>query len=703
MNDFDHIPVTQEHLIVSCPGDDLAVALHRDGTVRELQVLNQTANRQCVRNRLGLAVDRQLHAALLLQRRASVKGLAALTGLLLTLACSADSEPAPTPAAPVEIGDDYESAPAIATVAPASGEPRAITTASPEAAPPSAPAAEAANDAASDAASDAGPRVAATVIAATIYKEPNTGASRLGYLRLGAQVASAADPVPGFGCKGGFYEVKPLGFACAQEVTRDLNDPLVRASKQRPHLDRPLPYQYGFVRATAPQYLRIPTYSEQEKNEFGLAEHLQWYRENYRQVQRVTFGANDVPLDERGWPSFGRALDASRSLSTTLTTNEVLGGQGANGVTPFWLDGGRQIPNVSGFEVPSTAIFADRVRRKTGLSFVDAFLARDGEHERRFAVTVDLRLIPATKIKPDGGSPFHGVALTPEMPMPFAFVLKSDATTWKLLKGQDVAKPDTRVPRRALVPLTGKPRIKEGRRFYQLARETSQWLQASDVSVVAPPPVWPEAAEAGRKWIDVSLVQQTMVLYEGKTAVYATLVSTGQDRLGDPKTTKATPRGSFKLQSKHIAAAMDSEENSTVLGGKRSGGEARLSAEAQATIERLRRAEKAGTKLNTEDARRLLNINKGRHPEYGVTMRRGSQNYELRDVPWIQYFASGYAIHGAYWHDVFGVPRSHGCINLAPVDARLVFNWTTPNVPDGWHGINVSGELGTGTDVVIRE
>jgi lipoprotein-anchoring transpeptidase ErfK/SrfK len=210
-------------------------------------------------------------------------------------------------------------------------------------------------------------------------------------------------------------------------------------------------------------------------------------------------------------------------------------------------------------------------------------------------------------------------------------------------------------------------------------------------------------AERGKKWIDVSLAQQTLVLYEGKTARYATLISSGQDRLGDPDTQKATPRGHFRIQSKHIAAAMDSEENSSVSGGKKTGRHLGLSAEHQATVARLLRAEKQGRTLSSEDQRRLKNVHAGRHPEYGVTRRRGASTFELRDVPWIQYFESGFALHGAYWHDVFGIPRSHGCINLSPIDARFVFRWTEPAVPDGWHGINVSPELGEGTAVVIRE
>jgi lipoprotein-anchoring transpeptidase ErfK/SrfK len=547
-----------------------------------------------------------------------------------------------------------------------------------------------------------GPVLAARTIATTVYAAPNIEARRLGYVRLGGVVRRDPEPVAGYGCKGSWYRVDPVGFVCTDDATTDLADPIIRAASRRPALDRPLPYSYGFVRATSPQYLVVPARAQQEKSEFKLDEHIQWFREHEAEVQRPFLGANDVPLDRRGVPRPGLPLPKGERLSTQLAQNELFGG-GRDERVPWWLEGGRKIPNVSAFAVPDYAIFADRVRRKTGLSFVDAFVARDGDFARRFAVTVDMRLIPTTKVKPDAGTLFHGVEITEKTPLPFAFVIKRDATTWKLIKGRDEAKPDEPIPRRAVVPLTGNARLKGGTRFYQLARDPQRWLRASDVGVAAPPPAWPPAAEAGKKWIDVSLLQQVLILYEGKKPFYATLVSTGQDRLGDPKTTKATPQGEFRVRSKHVAAAMDSEENSTVLGGQKSGGARGLAAGTHATIDRLLKAEQEGRKLDAEDARRLANIKKGRDPEYGVTERRGSQNYELRDVPWIQYFAAGYALHGAYWHDVFGIPRSHGCINLSPIDARLAFLWTDPPVPEGWHGVNVDKEMGEGTLIVVRE
>ncbi|HEY2407674.1 MAG TPA: L,D-transpeptidase [Polyangiaceae bacterium] len=546
------------------------------------------------------------------------------------------------------------------------------------------------------------PQLAATIIATTVYKLADTGSRKLGYIRLGGAVERDADPVRGKGCKGHWYRVYPMGFVCTDEASTDLETPLVRAASVRPDLNKPLPYRYGFVRATSPQYLRVPSHQEQLKSEFKLEEHLSWFEQNKTELQKVELGANDIPLDARGVAAAGLAAPPGFKPSPELSENELFGGATATDPIPFWLDGGRKIPNVSGFDVPAYAYFADRIRRKTGLSLVAAFDTEDEGVHRRFAVTVDMRLIPTSKIKPDSASPFHGIEITEHTPLPFAWVNKSDVKSYKLIKGKDETRPDEAVPRRAIIPLSGNARIKAGERYYQTARDKTVWLRAADLGVVDKPPSFPEFAEKGEKWIDVSITEQVLVLYEGKRAVYATLVSTGRDKLGDPKETLSTIRGTFRLQSKHISAMMDSDENSSVSGGSRAHGP-KLSASAAETTARLKELEASGTSMSTDDKRRLANIDKGRDPEYGITMRRGSADFELRDVPWIQYFASGYALHGAYWHDVFGIPRSHGCINLAPIDARYVFMWTDPPVPKGWQGINVGSDMGEGTGVVVRE
>ncbi len=548
---------------------------------------------------------------------------------------------------------------------------------------------------------ESAPKLAATVLAATVYKLADDNSRRLGYIRLGGMVRRDPDAVSGRGCeKGKWYRIYPMGYVCTRDATTDLELPLVRATQRRPHLDRPMPYSYGFVRATSPQYLRLPSGAEQRKSEFKLDEHLAWYAEHEKEVQQVEVGANDVPLDARGIARPGLLPAPGFRVSTSLTRVELFGGDLAPKI-PFWLEGGRKIPNVSGFEVPEYAYFADRVSRKTGLSFVDAFDTENNGVKRGFAVTVDMRLIPTTKVKPDTASPFHGIEIPKGLSMPFAWSIKRETKSYQLVRGRDEVRPGADIPRRALLPLSGRARVEAGERYYQSLMDKFGWLKASDLGIVAEPPEWPEFAQKGEKWIDVSLAQQTLVLYEGKRAIYATLISSGRDRFGDPKETLSTPQGTFRLTSKHIAAAMDSEENSSVAGGTRANTSV-SKADDSGVRERLLAAEKSGEPLDEEDRRRLANIKKGRDPEYGVTVRRGSAGFELRDVPWIQYFASGYAIHGAYWHDVFGIPRSHGCINLAPIDARVVFMWTDPPIPEGWHGVNVGADMGQGTGVYIH-
>ncbi len=79
-----------------------------------------------------------------------------------------------------------------------------------------------------------------------------------------------------------------------------------------------------------------------------------------------------------------------------------------------------------------------------------------------------------------------------------------------------------------------------------------------------------------------------------------------------------------------------------------------------------------------------------------------TEAYSIEDVPWTMYFEGSYALHAAFWHDNFGRVRSHGCVNLAPADARWLFEWTGPALPPGWHGI-ITTPRAPGTWVHITE
>jgi LysM repeat protein len=84
-------------------------------------------------------------------------------------------------------------------------------------------------------------------------------------------------------------------------------------------------------------------------------------------------------------------------------------------------------------------------------------------------------------------------------------------------------------------------------------------------------------------------------------------------------------------------------------------------------------------------------ISSGRHPYLTVTgqfqiyLRYQAQDmngyrlgydYYLPNVPHVQYFYRDFAIHGTYWHNNFGTPMSHGCVNMTPADAQWIFNWS---------------------------
>jgi len=134
----------------------------------------------------------------------------------------------------------------------------------------------------------------------------------------------------------------------------------------------------------------------------------------------------------------------------------------------------------------------------------------------------------------------------------------------------------------------------------------------------------------GRKWIEVSISQETLWAYQGDTLVSTTLVSTGIEP-------NHTEQGLF-----HVRYKLESQD-------------------MQGTINSNGAVDAMGE--DAADAAR-----QGRAP--------GETAYLVKDVPNVMYFDSdAEALHGAYWHNNFGHPMSHGCVNL-PLDfAAFLFGW----------------------------
>jgi lipoprotein-anchoring transpeptidase ErfK/SrfK len=81
--------------------------------------------------------------------------------------------------------------------------------------------------------------------------------------------------------------------------------------------------------------------------------------------------------------------------------------------------------------------------------------------------------------------------------------------------------------------------------------------------------------------------------------------------------------------------------------------------------------------------------------------------YYLPNVPYTMYFyndeipkSRGYGIHGAYWHDNFGQPMSHGCVNVSPENAQILFYWADPTVT-GDQRLVYTSEENPSTPIVI--
>lgn len=459
-----------------------------------------------------------------------------------------------------------------------------------------------------------GPQLAPIALSAPIYAKPDPKAEVVGYLRLGAKVARSAAPVSTDGCADGWYAVRPLGFACVgSNATVKLDHPLVRAIDVEPDRRKPMPYPYAFVRAIAPSYMKVPSKAEQFQYEMRLERHLRNHAKLKEKWDRLDVGANDVPLDEAGL-AIGGIPDHAEPLGEA----ERFGGKPDDKI-PWWLEGGRKIPNVSGFKVPSYAVISNRLKRHAGVSLIGSFVAGPEAQNRRFAISTDARLIPADKLKADSGSPFHGYDIK-KLGLPVAFARKDGAQSYRLDGGRLIEA--DKITGRALVALTGS--VKELRGERMVETRDGAWLASKDLKTAVKSSKLPGWARGDAKWIDVSIQNQTLVLYEGAQPVYVTLVSTGRDGLGEPGKTLSTPTGQFRIYQKHITTTMDSDV--------------------------------------------------------------ADHEFELRDVPWVMYFKAGYALHAAYWHDDFGRARSHGCINLAPIDARYVFFWSLPQVPEHWHG-----------------
>jgi hypothetical protein len=279
-----------------------------------------------------------------------------------------------------------------------------------------------------------------------------------------------------------------------------------------------------------------------------------------------------------------------------------------------------------------------KLPKGTGLAVVGSWTARQsGGEPERLGLLPNGRFVRAEDLTAATPSPFEGQAVGNDA-LRVAFVVKRGVRGWKL---DELPEKQDLLDYHAKIPLGTKSRTVDGTKYFDAG--SSLWLRHQDVTTVFARSQFPDFVKDGVRWIDVSVITGALVLYEGKRPVFATLASVGRDRLGDPSVIDhpqaVTKTGTFEVVAKHVTF---------------------LAAE----------------------------------PE------RAGERFPVYDLPWVLELSSGQLLYGSYVHDRFGIEYGPGDVTVSPSDARRVFDFATPSLPSGWHGVRANGEK---TFVVIRK
>jgi hypothetical protein len=583
---------------------------------------------------------------------------------------------------------------ALATALGACGEQRSTSApAAPQAATsaaasgPAAPSANAAPNpssasAASSSKADAGPPpydgpyAGATVLQAPVYSEMEPPASeakegkrsgersvRLGYLRRGGKAPVIPEPHKKSNCTEGWYELVAGGFVCGRYVTLDLNHPRFRLART-PDLQASLPYTYGVNNAHGtPLYRQVPSREERTKIE-------PWLTSVHKKPdgtsappqvsiagQRPRRGRNQEPGDDDN-PSSSPAPAATPSSSTAAPAasdaapqiGESAGDAQAQAQDRPWYmrdpDAGTP-PQVTLDELKGEegGLLARRMVKGFYLSLDRSF----GSNGSMWWKTNDGLIAPADRIwvaKPL--TEFHGVWLGQETG---TFITHAGGTSHKIDK-LPIAFITSRTPHKWLMADSKKHASSGGAldRFATVAL-TGETVTINGTEFWETDEGWWVRSIDGTK-AEPGPAPEKLGADEKWIDVNLTrqtLVAFVGDKpvfatiVSSGRAGHETPPGSFRIREKHIASTMDGDADTATDGP-----------------------------------------------------------YSIEDVPYIEYFNAGYALHGAFWHTEFGHVKSHGCVNLAPWDAKAVFVWTDPQLPEGWHGVNATKEH-PGTRVVLHE
>jgi hypothetical protein len=324
----------------------------------------------------------------------------------------------------------------------------------------------------------------------------------------------------------------------------------------------------------------------------------------------------------------------------------------AGDVPPSLLGVDLSVPDAPAPVLPPlpVTVFEDRKELKRRSTVAYSAEARFGD--RAFLLSSDFAWVPKDRVRPYPHIAFSGVRLDAEHKLPLAFFRSKDKPRFRRQSDGSFATEGEPFARLSQVGLTGKSESVERVRYLETTLP-GVWLRESDAVVPRPSATTPWGArtnaddDTGRApkgratWIEVSIEGGWLLAFEGTRPAYATLISPGRGGLAQP-------------------------------------GEDPLSRSATPS---------------------------GAYPIsgkfVGSTMVAPGELIHS-DVPFAQNIVGPYALHAAYWHDNWGNPQSGGCINLSPIDAKWMFDFTEPKLPEGWAGVRWVPEKGPATLVVLH-
>lgn len=548
---------------------------------------------------------------------------------------------------------------------------------------------------------------------ALVYAAPDGNrANRLGYVRHGARLAVDPKPIEGDHCPEGWYKLIPIGYICGKNGTVNPDDARVRLGTRAPNLEDVLPYPYAHNLAHGtPLYKSVPARDDMAEIEPYLNIEVSPERAAKRaaaeakgkgdkgtekaeadhQAERTakhdkkgkkrrkkkkaeavesesTKEATDTPATSATSTATAVATATATTTSTTTTrdaTSDADAGAPLPGLpTAAPADTVAQIDladaGVADAEAPKPwwqQKFEEGKAPDIKLSDLNAdaneVLAK--RMMRGFYVAVDRTfsmngrlwhkttaglIAPADRVAVIKPPSFKGQEIDESHASNgLLFVLAKQASRYTYDAEKKSVTPSGTAARYERFFATGKIAEIGGKEY----RETVDgfWLKVGDITYTDPGKP-PSDLKTNERWIDVNLTRQTLVAFEGSRPVFATLVSTGR-KGKDKKHDHTTPSGTWRVREKHVTATMDGD---------------------------------------------------------GVVS--GDLPYSIEEVPYVMYFHESYATHGAFWHDNFGRQQSHGCVNLAPLDAKRIFFWADPQIPSGWYGMHSSADM-PGSKVVVHE